>query len=141
MELSWKIRIWVYEENYLNIVIFFRIFKINIITKCLKLSCFTPKPYGSNSKTLWIQLQELKDLLTRPSRSRRKLARERKIDFCSLFSGYYYDSTYLHSSKLFWRWFEDFLYVMAVLSSFLSNLPCVSWKRFPQLHVYCWIDR
>ena len=27
---------------------------------------FTPKPYGSNSKTLWIQLQDLKDLLPPP---------------------------------------------------------------------------
>ena len=36
-----------------------------IITKCLKLSCFTPKPYGFNSKTLWIQF--LKDLPPPPS--------------------------------------------------------------------------
>ena len=27
-------------------------FGINVITKCLELSCFTPKPLGSNSKTL-----------------------------------------------------------------------------------------
>ena len=37
--------------------------KKNTITKCLELSCLPQNLLGSNSKTLWIQFQDLKDLL------------------------------------------------------------------------------
>ena len=33
--------------------------KNNIIKKCSELSCFTPEPLGSNSKSFWIQFQDL----------------------------------------------------------------------------------
>ena len=38
--------------------------KKNLIAKCIKLSCFTPKPYRSNSKTLWMWGMQTKEKTT-----------------------------------------------------------------------------
>ena len=42
---------------------------IKVVTPFQNLMDPTPEPYGYNSKTLWIQLQDLKDLLPPPPHS------------------------------------------------------------------------